>query len=106
MPISHVSLPVADLDASLAFYLDALKPLGYGVFMKIEQTAGLAVKYSGPDFWLHRCPDSDEKDEEKISKTHVAFQGSSHKMVDAFYAAALYVPSLFLVMIFHNEGRC
>jgi catechol 2,3-dioxygenase-like lactoylglutathione lyase family enzyme len=106
MPIAHISLPVADLDASLAFYLDALKPLGYGVFMKIEQTAGLAVKYGGPDFWLHHCPESNEKDEKTISKTHVAFQGSSQKAVDAFYAAALCVTSLSLPCLFYAGDRC
>ncbi|KAF8858871.1 Glyoxalase/Bleomycin resistance protein/Dihydroxybiphenyl dioxygenase [Acephala macrosclerotiorum] len=87
MPIAHISLPVSSLSASTAFYLAALKPLGYDVFMKHENTVGLTIKYDGPDFWLHYCPETGN--EKGISKTHIAFKGNSQKAVREFYQAAL-----------------
>ena len=88
MPLAHVSLPVTSLAASTDFYLAALKPLGYGVFMKLDATVGMNTKYAGPDFWLHACPEAKEKG---VSKTHVAFVGSSKRAVQEFYDAALCV---------------
>lgn len=73
---------------SLPSYVAALKPLGYDVFMKLEQTVGLAIKYDGPDFWLHQCPALKEG-EKGVSKTHIALKGSSKKAVKEFYEAAL-----------------
>ena len=106
MPIAHVSLPVADLEASLAFYLDVLKPLGYEIFHKLEETAGLGLKNGDPDFWLFRCPEAAES--KTIAKTHVAFQGSSQEEVAAFHAAALYAaPSSFssaLLFLIRTSG--
>lgn len=91
MPIAHVSLPVSSLSAATAFYLSALKPLGYDVFMKLEHTVGLSIKYDGPDFWLHQCPDP--KQEKGLERTgmHVAFKAGSRKAVEEFHAAALCV---------------
>jgi len=86
MPIGHVSIPVASLEDSTAFYLKALQPLGYSVFAKFPQAVGLNGKYDGPDFWLHLCP---EEGKEGVSKTHVAFKGKSKKIVDAFWKAAM-----------------
>jgi catechol 2,3-dioxygenase-like lactoylglutathione lyase family enzyme len=88
MPLAHVSLPVADLQASKAFYLTALKPLGYDLFMELDSTIGLGPKNANPDFWMHKCPD-EKKGDAKMQKTHVAFQASSRSMVHAFHEAAL-----------------
>jgi catechol 2,3-dioxygenase-like lactoylglutathione lyase family enzyme len=88
MPLAHISLPVTDLAAATDFYLAALKPLGYTTFMKLDTTIGMNVKYAGPDFWLHQCPEAKKKGE-GVSKTHVAFVGNSKKAVHAFYEAAL-----------------
>ena len=88
MPLAHVSLPVTDLQASKAFYLDVLKPLGYGLFMELDSTVGMGPKNGNPDFWLHTCPDEKSSDA-KTQKTHVAFRASSHSMVHAFHSAAL-----------------
>jgi len=87
MPIAHVSLPVSSLEDSTAFYLALLKPLGYDVFMKLEHVVGLTIKYAGPDFWLHECPE--EKEKVGVSKTHVAFAAPSKKAVHDFHAAGL-----------------
>ncbi|KUJ18323.1 uncharacterized protein LY89DRAFT_781393 [Mollisia scopiformis] len=89
MPLAHVSLPVTSLPASTAFYLSALNPLGYDVFMNLERAVGMTVKYDGPDFWLHQCPEM--KDGEKGNGMHVAFKGSSKRVVREFYEAALKV---------------
>jgi catechol 2,3-dioxygenase-like lactoylglutathione lyase family enzyme len=94
MPLAHISLPVSNLETSLAFYLSALAPLGYKVFMKGDNYAGLAVR--APDFWLHCSPegekqaDADSGREQACSpRTHVAFEGDSHSAVKKFYEAAL-----------------
>lgn len=90
MPIAHISLPVSSLSSSTAFYLSALKPLGYDIFMKLEDTVGLTVKYDGPDFWLHQCSHSKGAGN-GVWKMHVAFKGSSERVVKEFYEAALCV---------------
>ncbi|CZR53022.1 uncharacterized protein PAC_02900 [Phialocephala subalpina] len=86
MPIAHISLPVSSLPGATTFYLAALKPLGYDIFMKLENTVGLTIKYDGPDFWLHQCPSSQDKE---TQKTHIAFKGNSQNAVRDFYQAAL-----------------
>jgi catechol 2,3-dioxygenase-like lactoylglutathione lyase family enzyme len=88
MPLAHVSLPVTDLQASKAFYLTALKPLGYEVFLELESTIGFGPKHDNPDFWLHKCPNEKASDA-KTQKTHVAFRASSHSVVHAFHEIAL-----------------
>ena len=88
MPLAHVSLPVTDLQASKAFYLNALKPLGYDLFMELDTTIGLGPKHANPDFWLHKCPD-EKPDGATTQKTHVAFQAPSRSTVHAFHSAAL-----------------
>jgi catechol 2,3-dioxygenase-like lactoylglutathione lyase family enzyme len=93
MPLAHISLPVSNLETALAFYLSALAPLGYKVFMKGDNYAGLAIQ--GPDFWLHSAPggekqaDTDSSQEQGSSRMHIAFEGNSHSAVKKFYEAAL-----------------
>ena len=87
MPLAHISLPVRDLQASKAFYLATLAPLGYTVFREFESVVGLAPKNAAPDLWLHKCPE--EKESATVSKTHVAFLGNSQGQVQKFYDAAL-----------------
>jgi catechol 2,3-dioxygenase-like lactoylglutathione lyase family enzyme len=88
--LDHVFLTVADLERSIAFYEEALAPLG------IEHT----VDYDGKDgpeghpdlkgfgrdnrvfFWL-RQGDADSR------AAHVGFVASSTAEVDAFYQAAM-----------------
>ena len=88
MPIAHISVPVRDLEVSKTFYLRALGPLGYVVFKEFESVIGLAPKNGAPDLWLHKCIEAKDG---AAAKTHVAFLGSSHGQVKAFYDAAVYV---------------
>jgi catechol 2,3-dioxygenase-like lactoylglutathione lyase family enzyme len=87
MPLAHISLPVSSMEESTAFYTALLGPLNYAIFMKLEQTVGFTIKYAGPDFWLHKCPEETEK--KGVSKTHVAFAAPNKKAVNDFYAAGL-----------------
>jgi catechol 2,3-dioxygenase-like lactoylglutathione lyase family enzyme len=81
-----ISLPVSSLEESSAFYQKLLAPLGYGIYLSLEETVGMGPKYGNPDFWLHKCPKDGKKGN---SKTHVAFAASSQKQVHAFYEAGL-----------------
>ena len=49
--IDHMTLRVRDFAKSKAFYVGALKPLGYELLMEFEGFAGLGVK-GKPDFWI------------------------------------------------------
>jgi hypothetical protein len=98
MPISHVSLPTgpSHYKAMRDFYVSILAPLGYTVFMeKEDEVLGMGPKNAAPDFWLH-CGGSELEEfdgdlENRGGKTHVAFQASSAKAVDAWYKLAVYV---------------
>ncbi|PMD66155.1 uncharacterized protein K444DRAFT_607587 [Hyaloscypha bicolor E] len=89
MPLAHVSLPVSSLSESTAFYTTLLAPLGYGIYLSLEETVGMGPKYGAPDFWLHHCPKEKEGEKEGVSKTHICFSASSQKQVKAFYEAGL-----------------
>ena len=85
MPIDHVKLPVADLDASRAFYCAALAPFGYGLVYDEEPSLGYGMGDGGEEdepFALERADPPD-------ARTHIAFTASSPEQVDAFHAAAL-----------------
>jgi catechol 2,3-dioxygenase-like lactoylglutathione lyase family enzyme len=86
MPLAHISLPVSSLADSTAFYTTVLAPLGYTVYLSLDETVGMGPKYGNPDFWLHHCP---KDGKEGLSKTHVAFAAPSQKAVHAFYEAGL-----------------
>jgi catechol 2,3-dioxygenase-like lactoylglutathione lyase family enzyme len=78
--IDHMGLPVADLDASVAFYTRALAPLGYELVMRREQFAGFGVA-GKPDFWIATGKPTD--------KLHVAFRARGRAEVRAFHGAAI-----------------
>ena len=85
LPIDHVKLPVADLDASRRFYAAAVAPLGW------------KLVYDGPESLGFGTGDGGEDDEPLAlqlgdgphARTHVAFTASRREQVDAFHAAAL-----------------
>lgn len=52
--IDHVSLAVADLAESAAFYDKVLAPLGLTRMVERENTVGFGKKY--PEFWLNARP--------------------------------------------------
>ena len=79
--IDHLTVSVADLAASRAFYEQALAPLGYGVQMTFEEYCGIGAPHK-PAFWLKQATPT-------TTPQHIAFVASSRGAVDAFYVAAL-----------------
>jgi catechol 2,3-dioxygenase-like lactoylglutathione lyase family enzyme len=78
--IAHTSLTVSDYAKAKAFYIAALAPLGYHNNMEYGEAAGFNDG-KNTDFWIDR--------KSKVVPTHVAFEASSGKQVEAFYKAAL-----------------
>jgi catechol 2,3-dioxygenase-like lactoylglutathione lyase family enzyme len=87
--LDHLGLRVKDYQASKAFYLKALEPLGVGVVMELakEQTGGYEGCGMGTDgkpyFWFGAGGD------QTTGGMHLAFAAENRAQVDAFYAAAL-----------------
>jgi catechol 2,3-dioxygenase-like lactoylglutathione lyase family enzyme len=80
--IDHLGIQVSDLQQSKAFYLAALAPLGYSVFMEFgEDAVGFQVG-GKPDFWL-------ESRGQPATQVHVAFGVEDRPTVDAFHEAAV-----------------
>ena len=89
--LDHLTIVVSDYEASKAFYLAALQPLGYVTIMELnrEQFPQLPVEKSigigeggKPDLWLRPATDG-------MTPTHVALRANSRDIVDAFHRAAL-----------------
>lgn len=86
--IDHAGIVVADYARSKAFYLAALKPIGYSLIAEIPASitghtdmAGFGV-LPKPDFWI-------SAGNPNKPPVHIAFRVSSRVMVDAFHSAAL-----------------
>ncbi|MDR3513976.1 MAG: VOC family protein [Caulobacteraceae bacterium] len=86
--LDHISLAIADLARSRAFYDAAFAPLGIGVEMSVsaEESGGAAFVGYGSDgrpyFWLAEASPAS-------GPVHVAFTAADRAGVDAFYAAAI-----------------
>jgi catechol 2,3-dioxygenase-like lactoylglutathione lyase family enzyme len=78
--IAHTSLAVSNYAKAKAFYIAALAPLGYHNNMEYGEAAGFNDG-KNTDFWIGKQP--------AVVPTHVAFEASSSKQVEAFYKAAL-----------------
>ena len=78
--IAHTGLPVSDYRRSKAFYLQALKPLGYSNNMEFGEAGGFNDG-KNTDFWIGH--------KETVVPTHVAFEARSREQVQAFHTAAL-----------------
>jgi catechol 2,3-dioxygenase-like lactoylglutathione lyase family enzyme len=78
--IAHTTLPVSDYQKARTFYNAALAPLGYSNNMEYGEAAGFNDG-KNTDFWISK--------EESVVPTHVAFEASSRKQVEAFHKAAL-----------------
>ena len=78
--IAHTALAVSDYAKSKAFYIAALAPLGYHNNMEYGEAAGFNDG-KNTDFWIDK--------KRTVVPTHVAFEASSGKQVEAFYKAAL-----------------
>jgi catechol 2,3-dioxygenase-like lactoylglutathione lyase family enzyme len=83
--IDHISIPVRDLAAGIAFYERVLAPLGYRKLVERPGTAGFGKKY--PEFWLNLRADMAAPPADP--GVHVALRARSAEAVQAFHAAAL-----------------
>lgn len=77
----HLGFGVTDYEASKAFYLRALAPLGVTIAMEGPYGVGLGQK-GKPSLWLHQTS-------EKPAHLHLAFAADSRQQVDEFYRAAM-----------------
>jgi catechol 2,3-dioxygenase-like lactoylglutathione lyase family enzyme len=77
----HVVFGVSDYEASKAFFLKALEPLGLEVVL--EGPLGIELSADGKTS-LCLCPS-----EEKPAHLHLAFRAENRQQVDAFHRAAL-----------------
>ncbi|MDO9355742.1 MAG: VOC family protein, partial [Solirubrobacteraceae bacterium] len=79
----HVKFGVSDYDASKAFYLAALAPLGVAVVAEGEPAYGIELSAGGvASLCLFETT-------EKPAHLHLAFTAATRQQVDAFYRAAL-----------------
>jgi catechol 2,3-dioxygenase-like lactoylglutathione lyase family enzyme len=79
--LDHIGFDVSDFKKSKEFYLQALKPLGYELFMEWEQWAGFGVN-GKPDLWIRGGS-------KMTPAIHVAFRAQNRSIVDLFHKAAL-----------------
>ncbi|KAF1708532.1 glyoxalase/bleomycin resistance/extradiol dioxygenase family protein [Pseudoxanthomonas kalamensis DSM 18571] len=88
--LDHIGIPVSDYARSLAFYTQALAPLGIGLTMEVTADMTGSSNAAGfgrdgkPFFWF-----GDDGAPAPGRHTHVAFAVDSRADVDAFHAAAL-----------------
>ncbi|KAB7788310.1 VOC family protein [Bifidobacterium cebidarum] len=84
--LDHITLHVKDIERSIAFYRQALAPLGYVAKAHHEPTIGFGVDDGTPhsDFYV-----SPMDDEEASPVTHIAFLTPNVEAVQTFYQAAL-----------------
>ena len=79
--IDHVTINVADLERSKAFYERALRPLGYSLQMEYLEGCGFGAE-GKPDFFLAQRG-------EPSAPVHVAILSPDRGRVDAFHEAAV-----------------
>lgn len=82
--IDHIGIGVVDLEASAAFYVKALAPLGYVQGMTFPRFIGFAQD-GKPNFWIEQLEDGSTQP----PRMHVTFVAKDRATVDAFYEAAL-----------------
>ena len=85
--IDHLGVQVADVEASLAFYLTSFEPIGLREIMRFPVGASFVVGMGGPDgvpdFWLSPA----ERPEAR--ELHLALRAPDRAAVDAVHAAAV-----------------
>jgi len=88
--IDHIVLTVQSCEKSKAFYLKALKPLGYGLVKEYPGGAGFGAD-ARPSFWIGEARPGYWTDAHGASRspTHIALRAPSRAAVRAFHAAAL-----------------
>jgi catechol 2,3-dioxygenase-like lactoylglutathione lyase family enzyme len=86
--LDHVGIPVADYERAKAFYLQALRPLGFDLIVEVGSTevgkeshAGFGAK-ARPQFWI-------STGKPIKGRVHFAFEAKTRDAVRAFYNAAI-----------------
>lgn len=110
--IAHTSLPVSNYKKSKAFYIKALKPLGYKNNMEYGESAGFNDG-KNTDFWISGGV-------KNVNKGHVAFEAKNKKQVEEFYKEAIklgardngapgyrkeYWPGYYACFVFDPDGH-
>ena len=85
--LDHVGFPVSNYARSVAFYSQALAPLGIGLIKEVKFSDGSDDGYAGfgrqrPQFWIGTGS-------ALRGRLHVAFAAQNREEVEAFYKAAL-----------------
>src|SRR5215471_19080382 len=84
--IDHIGVQVADVEASLAFYLKAFAPIGMREVMRFPHAGAFVVGLAGadgaPSFWLHQGGGAETRE------LHLAFRAPDRTAVDAVHGAA------------------
>src|SRR5215470_6270361 len=87
--IDHIGVQVADVEASLAFYLGVFAPIGMREAMRFPHGDSIVVGLCGPDgwptFWLNRGTSAETRE------LHLAFRAPDRAAVDAV-AEVLHTP--------------
>ncbi|MGH4008951.1 MAG: VOC family protein [Pseudonocardiaceae bacterium] len=85
--IDHIGIQVADVEASLAFYLHTFAPIGMREMMRVPHGDAFAVGLSGPEgnpnFWLSPATSAETRE------LHVAFRAPDRYAVDAVHDTAV-----------------
>src|SRR5664279_4088536 len=85
--LDHLGIQVADVEASLAFYLGTFAPVGMHEVMRFPMGDSLVVGLGGPDgtptFWLSPANGAETRE------LHVAFHAPDRSTVDAVHEAAV-----------------
>src|SRR5258707_14732357 len=85
--IDHIGIQVADVEASLAFYLRAFEPIGMREAMRIPDGDAFVVGLSGtdgvPTFWLSQGRAAETRE------LHLAFRAADRGAVDAVHRATV-----------------
>lgn len=85
--LDHLFVQVADVDASLSFYLEVFGPLGMREVLRFPHPDGFEVGLAGADstasFWLSPAAGAETRE------LHIAFTAADRAGVDAVHQAAL-----------------
>jgi catechol 2,3-dioxygenase-like lactoylglutathione lyase family enzyme len=85
--IDHMGVQVADVEASLTFYLRAFAPIGMREAMRFPAGESFVIGLAGPggppDFWLSPAAGPETRE------LHVAFRAPGRPEVDAVHEAAV-----------------
>jgi catechol 2,3-dioxygenase-like lactoylglutathione lyase family enzyme len=91
--LDHVGIPVSNFERSKAFYMQALKPLGFGLIIEVSAETTGKDNHAGfgagkrPQFWIDAAKLAPVKAGE--GRGHFAFEAKTRDAVRAFYDAAI-----------------